>query len=304
MKRRLFCGVLAVMLILLLAGCGCSHVWLAATCTAPRTCELCGETQGLPLGHTYQDATCTEAKTCTVCKATEGEPLGHTYRDATCTEAKFCTVCDTVEGEPLGHSWQEATTEAPQTCESCGLTEGDKINTDPRFKTAETKPLHGMWITTFSSSGDDMGVAEGFEDLFNYIVRLEFGKSGKMKMTIELEDEETFMEAYREYQRASFYAMMSEFGYSKEQADEQILEETGMTTEEYIDYRLESFDMTAFLQAISFNGVYYVEDGKLYSGMTWSDKNIEGDRFLIRDGHLIVEGLSFDGKEDAVWYRG
>ena len=45
MKRRLLSCVLAAVLILLLAGCGCDHVWLAATCTAPRTCELCGEHQ-------------------------------------------------------------------------------------------------------------------------------------------------------------------------------------------------------------------------------------------------------------------
>lgn len=32
-----------------------------------------------PLGHSYLDATCTEPKTCTVCGATEGEALDHLW---------------------------------------------------------------------------------------------------------------------------------------------------------------------------------------------------------------------------------
>ena len=37
--------------------------------------------------HNWLDATCTEPKTCTVCGKTEGEPLGHSY------ESFVCTVC-------------------------------------------------------------------------------------------------------------------------------------------------------------------------------------------------------------------
>lgn len=54
------------------------HVWQEATCTEPKTCTICGATEGEALGHTWQEATCTESKTCTVCGATEGEALGHT----------------------------------------------------------------------------------------------------------------------------------------------------------------------------------------------------------------------------------
>lgn len=127
MKKCMLLCALAMVLILLLAGCGCSHEWFVATCSAPKTCSLCGETEGEPLPHTWQDATCTNAKTCTVCKATEGEPLPHTWQDATCTDAKICTVCATTEGTALGHTWQDATCTTLKTCSVCQFTEGDLL---------------------------------------------------------------------------------------------------------------------------------------------------------------------------------
>ena len=35
------------------------HSWVAATCTVPDTCSVCGATQGEPLGHDYQNGECT-----------------------------------------------------------------------------------------------------------------------------------------------------------------------------------------------------------------------------------------------------
>ena len=111
----------------------CEHNWASATCTLPKTCSICGATEGEPNGHTEEiiagtAATCTETgisdgKKCTVCGETTVEQtvinaLGHTEETiagtpATCTEAgmsdgKKCTVCGvtTVEQtatDPLGH---------------------------------------------------------------------------------------------------------------------------------------------------------------------------------------------------------
>ena len=84
----------------------CEHIWTAATCTAPKTCSTCGETEGSSLGHTWTAATCTTPMTCTVCGTTDGNAKGHTaVIDAaiapTCTttgktEGKHCFVCNTV----------------------------------------------------------------------------------------------------------------------------------------------------------------------------------------------------------------
>lgn len=107
--------------------CVCEgHVFSDATCTAPKTCKLCGATSGSALGHTYSkdcdetcdrctakrtvthdyaDATCTKAKTCKDCGATTGSALGHKYSNATCTTAKTCSVCKATSGSALGHAY-------------------------------------------------------------------------------------------------------------------------------------------------------------------------------------------------------
>ena len=78
--------------------------------------------------HIWKDATCTEPKTCAICGATEGEPAGHKWKEATCTEPKTCTVCGATEGTPTEHVWIEATLTTPKTCEICGATEGERLN--------------------------------------------------------------------------------------------------------------------------------------------------------------------------------
>ncbi len=65
--RKLFvvmCSVLGMMLILLsLTGCGHIHKWQAATCTAPKTCTGCGETEGEKARHNVpEDGICTNCK--------------------------------------------------------------------------------------------------------------------------------------------------------------------------------------------------------------------------------------------------
>ena len=104
MKRKFIAAILAILLsVLVLTGCGCDHEWDDATCTEPKTCSKCGETEGEALGHTWSEADCEHPKTCAVCGLTEGDPLGHTEGswetvetdlvNATETLKKNCTVC-------------------------------------------------------------------------------------------------------------------------------------------------------------------------------------------------------------------
>lgn len=125
--KKLMSVVFAMMLIALVTSCGHQHTWIDATCTMPKTCSECGETEGEALGHKWVDATCTTARTCSVCGETEGEALGHVWADATCTKPKTCNVCGTTEGQPLGHKWVDATCTTPKTCSVCGETEGEPL---------------------------------------------------------------------------------------------------------------------------------------------------------------------------------
>ncbi len=51
------------------------HTWVEATCEAPKTCSVCGATEGEALGHEWMNATLDAPKTCKNCGATEGSPL-------------------------------------------------------------------------------------------------------------------------------------------------------------------------------------------------------------------------------------
>lgn len=52
MKKIAILPSLIIAICLLLAGCSCKHEWKEATCTEPKTCTKCGETEGDALGHT------------------------------------------------------------------------------------------------------------------------------------------------------------------------------------------------------------------------------------------------------------
>lgn len=101
--KKSFVLTLAYAVTLLLCGCCLSHDWTEATCTAPKTCAKCEQTEGEPLGHQWQDATCAAPKTCAGCGITEGVKLKHTYGDeafhsynyvsAVTCYAKTCSGC-------------------------------------------------------------------------------------------------------------------------------------------------------------------------------------------------------------------
>lgn len=101
MKRKSMIFVLALLMAVLMAGCGCKHEWKEADCTTPKTCALCGETEGEALGHNWAEATCANAKHCSVCDQTEGEPLEHTLTEANYQQPAKCTVCGAEVGTPL-----------------------------------------------------------------------------------------------------------------------------------------------------------------------------------------------------------
>ena len=125
----------------------CNHEWTAATCTAPKTCEYCGDTDGEALGHSYTSETVKEPNcyesgiviyTCSRCNDnyySYPTATGHSYCDATCTTPQACELCGRVVGEALGHNWKNATCTTPKTCTVCGSTEGEALghNYFPEF---------------------------------------------------------------------------------------------------------------------------------------------------------------------------
>lgn len=139
--------------------CSCSlhdHEWQDATCTTAKTCTVCGNSDGDPLGHQWMDATCTAPKTCAVCGETSGSPVKHDWIKATCETPKICSVCGAQEGEALGHNYYSMTwyTTLRPTCQA----EGERTNTCSRCDTpiVESIPvidcMPGGWQTVVDAS--------------------------------------------------------------------------------------------------------------------------------------------------------
>ncbi len=156
MRTKKLCSlaIAALMLVSMLAACAQEHEhdWEQATCTTPKICKTCKQTQGEPLGHAVEDlpgrtATCietglTDGKKCSVCDELlvaqkPVEMTSHTEqivpgKAATCSESgltdgKKCAVCNQVllaqtEIAALGHT--EVISEAVAPSCTPGKTEG------------------------------------------------------------------------------------------------------------------------------------------------------------------------------------
>ena len=77
------------------------HDWIAASCTKPQTCRVCGKTSGTALGHKGGTATCSRRAKCDVCHASYGEfdTTSHAGGVATCTTLAVCQNCRQPYGE-------------------------------------------------------------------------------------------------------------------------------------------------------------------------------------------------------------
>lgn len=164
MARKSFPVLILTLCLLLLAGCGCQHEWKEATCSQPRTCAKCAET--------------------------EGEPLEHEWREATCTQAKTCVLCGKQEGEPLPHTWLDATYEAPKTCVSCAATEGEPLT--PDFE------AYGISINLFENrhtiGQDENGPIYAYREPFDYVTACWKNPAFKTTGELYLSDYRIFVE--------------------------------------------------------------------------------------------------------------
>ena len=169
--------ILVINFLFLLSACGCEHQWENATCLAPKTCVLCGDTEGELAEHEFAEATCTEPKTCTVCKQTLGKAKGHNLQDATCTSPETCTECGFTVGEALGHNWEPATYEKPSTCSVCGATSGEKLTPPSEWGFYNLAEMGNALIQVCGGTGwaDFINYEEGYIIVYGDIMTFKNG---------------------------------------------------------------------------------------------------------------------------------
>lgn len=133
-----------------------AHSFADATCTAPKTCTVCGAEEGEALQHSWDEGKVvtepteqTEGEclyTCTVCgqAKTEAVPVlnhEHSYEAAitkpTCEKDGYttytCRCGDSYtadETAAVGHNYSEATCTESKTCATCGKTKGEPLGHD------------------------------------------------------------------------------------------------------------------------------------------------------------------------------
>lgn len=305
MKRLMLLAVL-VLCTVLLTGCFCKHeTWNDATCLTPKTCAECGETEGEALGHSWMAATCETPKTCEQCGQTDGEAKGHAWQAATCETPKTCSNCSLTEGEALGHDWQDATTELPKTCATCALTEGERIITDARFTTAATAELQGKWGLDIPMSAEDLGVAELAEPL-TFVLIMDFGNDGTLKTYTTVADEKAFWNVIIDIYVDAMYAEFAAQGLNKDAADQAMMEAYGMGVEEYLQKAIEDVSINEMMEDImgdvSSQAVYYVENGKIYTGFSWAG-TMEEDEFVLDGDTLTIASVTEELGMEGSFYR-
>ena len=166
MKKVLSLIAILCMALVFIVGCDyfpqpapettCEHDWAEATCTDPKTCSVCGETEGEALGHTEETVAGTPA-TCT---------------EAGLTDGKQCTVCGETTVEQtviaaLGHT-EETVAGTPATCIEAGLTDGKKCSVCG-VTTVEQTAIDALGHTSEADDGDVTTAVKCANDGCDYI---------------------------------------------------------------------------------------------------------------------------------------
>ena len=194
MKKSLL--ILLILSLLLLSGCSCSHEWTEASCSAPKTCALCGETEGTPLQHSWRDADCENPRTCTLCGEIQGEALGHLWQEATCETGETCSRCSKSQGEPLPHALgtlQKVGDTMFRKCSVCGWEESVPFAAEAYLQ----EKLVGTWICR-SISQDSSDGSYHNEVICDWLDADTVTFRGDGTFTAQLGESKTGTWAYRE----------------------------------------------------------------------------------------------------------
>lgn len=215
------------------------------------------------------------------------------WEPATCETPRTCTACGKTKGEALGHAWLDATTEEPMTCSVCGATTGKRIITDPRFTTAATADLQGNWAANVSIPGSYFGF-DDLEESLQVRLLIQLHNDGSMGMEFTATNNEAFSAAFEAYLYDALYAEFSGEDMDQAAVEDAIVAAYGMTADQYVATVMDGLDFASVISMLnSTTGVYYVENGRFFSGISWSSE-MEATAYTL-DGDTLVLQNDFTG---------
>lgn len=172
---------------------------------------------------------------------------------------------------------------------------GNPVDHSGKFDPEACAPLFGVWEGNVLMDGDMMGMAglEGFDGLsMQVFIRVTFKPDGTMQFLFEI-DPDSLLDFMVEFFYKSYE---TEFGMNRDEADAQLQQEMGMTVREYVQMMLSSGAMDEqFRQEM--NMVYYVENGKIFAGESWTNQmeplpfTLDGDTLTLKE---TIEGTTFE----------
>ncbi len=172
--------------------------------------------------------------------------------------------------------------------------------------TACSKPLSeeivGEWVVELHINGDLLEL-ENFDTDVTFPVLITFTDDGEVTMEAydELEDEtsEALTQAFKDYMLDILYDTLGEDGATKDEIDELIQSQTGMTSEEYVESYMEGVNLYDELaEAVESEGEYEVDDDKMIIEIDGDEIEVEikGDTmtFVEADDEDKWEALGFE----------
>ncbi len=98
----------------------CNHNFAPATCIAPETCTICGETRGTIVDHNWSGGSCTTPRKCTVCGKENYSDTGHRWAPPKSIDDDYtqkCTRCGRTLTERCNHQFNADSDK----CQKCGI---------------------------------------------------------------------------------------------------------------------------------------------------------------------------------------
>ena len=106
-------------------------------------------------------------------------------------------------------------------------------------------------------------------------------------MLVIPEDKAAYTQLLTDYYIQALYAEFeNQHGMNKAQADQAMKDTYGMDVAGYAKVMAAAIDFDAMLAASAQKGVYYVADGKLYSGADWN--TLESEELRLTESNLTL----------------